>query len=129
MAKSRVTPLKTISIPRLELMAAVFSVKVACKLNIELDYSALKLFFWTDSQVVLAYISNESRRFETYVANRVEEIRSKTDVNSWYYITIFIPVRTRQIMPLEVLRPTSYINISHGYKVLNFYGQILVTSL
>ena len=86
MAKSRVTLLKTISIPRLELMTAVLSVKVACKLKIELDYSDLKLFFWTDSQVVLAYISNESRRFETFVANRVEEIRSKTDVDSWYYI-------------------------------------------
>ena len=86
MVKSRVTPLKTISNPRLELMAAVLSVKVACKLKIELDYSDLKLFFWTDSQVVLAYISNESRRFETFVANRVEGIRSKTDVDSLYYI-------------------------------------------
>ena len=47
MAKSRATPLKTISIPRLELMAAVLSVKVACKLKIELDYRDLKLFFWT----------------------------------------------------------------------------------
>ena len=36
--------------------------------------------------MVLAYILNESRRFETFVANRVEEIRSKTDVDSWYYI-------------------------------------------
>ena len=39
-------------------------------------------FFWTDSRVVLGYISNEAKRFHVYVANRVQEIRDLPDPNS-----------------------------------------------
>ncbi|KAL6464619.1 hypothetical protein MHYP_G00269360 [Metynnis hypsauchen] len=45
-----------------------------------------KEFFWTDSQVVLAYINNESRRFHVYVANRVQLIRENTDPSQWGYV-------------------------------------------
>ena len=75
MAKSRVSPLKAISIPRLELTAATVSVKVSSLLQKELEYPLVTNVYWTDSDLVLRYIYNESRRFHVYVANRVQYIR------------------------------------------------------
>ena len=60
MGKARVTPRKSVSIPRLELAAATTSVKVAGTLKEELEYDGIEDHYWTDSKVVLGYISNES---------------------------------------------------------------------
>ena len=46
----------------------------------ELDISVVSEEFWTDSQVFLGYISNEARRFKTFVVNRVKFIRKITKV-------------------------------------------------
>ena len=86
MAKSRVAPIKMITIPRLELTAAVTAVKVHSLLNHELEYDNVTNFLWTDSKVVLGYISNESRRFHVFVANRVQQIRDNTTKNQWNFI-------------------------------------------
>ena len=86
MAKSRVTPVKPITIPRLELTAGVVAVKVSAMLNKELDYQDMKEVFWTDSKVVLGYINNEARRFHTFVANRVQQIKDHTSAEQWKYI-------------------------------------------
>lgn len=77
MGKSRVSPLKITTIPRLELTAAVVSVNVSKILREELRYTDITEFFWTDSNVVLGYINNEARRFHTFVANRVQRIHLK----------------------------------------------------
>ena len=61
--KARVTPLKKITVPRLELTAAVVSVRVSEQLRRELEVEVVKEVFWTDSKVVLGYIANEVRRF------------------------------------------------------------------
>ena len=71
MGKSRVTPLKKITVPRLELTAAVVSVRVSEQLRRELDVAIMKEVFWSDSKVVLGYIANEVKRFHVFVANRV----------------------------------------------------------
>ncbi len=86
MAKARVTPTKITSIPRLELAAAVLSAKMSVMLKTELEIKIDQEFFWTDSQVVLAYINNEARRFHVFVANRVQLIRDITDQSQWYYV-------------------------------------------
>ena len=87
MGKSRVAPAKRPTIPRLELTAAaVVSTKVARSIKEELDIPILLELFWTDSQVVLAYISNEVKRFHLFVANRVKKIRECSDVTQWKYV-------------------------------------------
>ena len=86
MAKSRVTPLKPVTVPRLELTAAVVSTKISSFLQKELSYEDISEFFWTDSKVVLGYISNEARRFHTFVANRVQEIRNHASPDQWRYV-------------------------------------------
>ena len=67
LGKSRVTSLKFVSVPRLELAAAILSVKISQQLKQKLDIeeyiSEVEEFFWTDSQMVLNYISNESKWF------------------------------------------------------------------
>ena len=86
MGKSRVTPLKPVTIPRLELTAAVVSSKISCMPWKELDYARMKEVFWTDSKTVLGYINNDARRFHVFVGNRVQEIRERTSPNQWHYV-------------------------------------------
>lgn len=86
LAKSRVAPLKTLTIPRLELTAAVLSVKVDQMLRRELRLQLENSVFWTDSQTVLKYIKNEDKRFQTFVANRVSYIRDRTLLQQWRYV-------------------------------------------
>lgn len=74
------TPLKPVTIPRLELQAAVTSVKVGLQVRRELRLTDVHEFFWSDSKVVLGYIANERRRFHVFVANRVQLIQDSTTV-------------------------------------------------
>ena len=86
MGKSRVAPLKPVTVPRLELTAAVCSVRISQQLRRELSYHIDQEYFWTDSKVVLGYISNESRRFHVFVANRVQEIQNSALVEQWNHV-------------------------------------------
>ena len=81
--RSRSSPVRPISIPRLELQAATLSVKIYRVLLDELTYEISKITFWSDSQTTLQYIKNETKRFQTYVANRVTEIREVTSPDQW----------------------------------------------
>ena len=85
--KSGVAPVKYVSTPRLELTAATLSVKISKMLSEKLDIHISSEVFWTDSQVVLGYINNDSRRFKIFVANRVQFIRDNTDIEQWHYIS------------------------------------------
>ena len=59
--KSRVATVKYVSIPRLELTAATLSLKVSDMLRRKLNIPVASEEFWTDNQVVVGYISNETR--------------------------------------------------------------------
>ena len=84
--KSRVAPLTPVTVPRLELTATVYSVKISQQLRHGLSYHIDQEYFWTDSNVVLGYISHESRRFHVFVASRVQEIQNSTSVEQWNHI-------------------------------------------
>ncbi len=85
--KSRVLPLKQMTVPRLELAAAVLVVKIDKLLRKELHLSLEPSMFWTDSQSVLKYIGNAHTSFKTYVANRVSLIRENTNRSQWRYVS------------------------------------------
>lgn len=105
--KSRVVPLKSITIPRLELTAALTSVKISTLLHNELDYANVVDYFWTDSNVVLGYIANDSKRFHVFVANRVQQIRSVTDPSQWNYVNSInnpADIASRGSTPIELGR-------------------------
>ena len=79
LGKSRVSPMKPTTIPRLELTAATVSAKVAAMVKKQISIDLVSEFYWTDSQIVLGYIQNDARRFRIFVANRVQQIRECTN--------------------------------------------------
>lgn len=87
MGKARVTAIKQTTIPRLELSSAVTSVRIADVIKRELDIQNLQEYYWTDSEVVLAYINNDAKRFHTFVANRIQRMRQSTSPGKWQHVS------------------------------------------
>ena len=86
MGKSLVSPVRSVTIPRLELAAAVLGTRIRDILQRELTMTFDSVNMWTDSMVVLQYIRNTETRFKTYVANRLEFIHSHLKVPEWAHV-------------------------------------------
>ena len=85
MGKARLAPIKSVTIPRLELTAATISIRVGEMLKREVDGDP-EFVYHTDSTTVLRYIANERQRFHVFVANRVQLIRDHSHLNQWKYV-------------------------------------------
>ena len=59
-AKARVAPLRQVTIPRLELMAALLASRLAKTVHDEFKIKPAKVILWTDSMIVLAWLRSES---------------------------------------------------------------------
>ncbi|XP_062581170.1 uncharacterized protein LOC134242973 [Saccostrea cucullata] len=84
--KAKLAPTQGHTIPRLELCAAVLATEIAENVRDQLKIPQNNFHFFTDSQVVLGYISNETRRFYIYVANRVGRIRLFSQPSQWHHV-------------------------------------------
>lgn len=85
-AKSRITPTKPLTIPKIELNGAALAVRlttwVTKQLNIQID----RIYYWSDATIVLYWIRGDLDRWKTYVANRVTKILKYSKPEQWYHV-------------------------------------------
>ena len=84
--KSRLAHLKLMTVPRLELSAAVLAVQLDKSVREELDVPITQSIYWSDSTCVLQYIRNQSKKFHTFVANRLSVIHENSAPHQWRHI-------------------------------------------
>ena len=89
LSKSHLSPLKqqwSITIPKLELQAAVLAVRLKCTILEEIDFDIHNVRFWIVSKITLSYIRNSSKKFLVYIMNRLHKIKLNSNTNEWYFI-------------------------------------------
>ncbi|XP_043064077.1 uncharacterized protein LOC122320066 [Drosophila ficusphila] len=87
-AKTKVTPVKPLTIPRTELSGAVLAVKLVRWLStaVRIDGVPMETFFWTDATIVLHWLNGDVQRWKTFVANRVGFILDHSDPSQWRHV-------------------------------------------
>ena len=86
LSKSRVAPVKQLSIVRLELSAAVLATRIRNFAEQKTRFKFAQYIHLVDSEIVRAMIQKESYGFNTFVGTRVGEIQSHTNPSQWYWI-------------------------------------------
>jgi len=86
-AKTRVAPLKSQTIPWLELLSALLLVKLIVSVHGSLQHQipSLSIKCFTDSQVALYWILGSDKEWKPFIQNQVAEIRRKVHPNHWYH--------------------------------------------
>lgn len=86
MSKTKVSPIKRLSIPRLELCGAQLVARLLYHVKEVLQVPLSETYAWTDSTIVLSWLSGSPRRFKTYVGNRVSEIIDRIPPERWNHV-------------------------------------------
>ena len=110
LGKARVAPMKVMTVPKLELQAALLAARLKREICRALTVTVDKVFMWTDSTIVLQWI-NSTNKHPIFIANRVSGILENTSVDQWNHVATCdnpADAGTRG-MSAEVLQSSSWV--------------------
>ena len=84
--KCRVAPIKHMTIPKLELQAAVYGVRLRKQILNEHDVRIDKILHWADSSTVLQWLQAAHKKQQVFVANRAAEILENSSMDQWRHV-------------------------------------------
>ena len=86
MSRSRVAPMKAMTIARLELLGAVLLARLMSAVLEYLSYwKFTRVSYYTDSKNVLYWITGDKKIWNDYISKRLEEINIRTLKHQWYH--------------------------------------------
>ena len=85
--KTKVAPIKKLTIPWLELCGAHWLSQLLQHLWEVFNLSLAQSYAWTDSTIVLSWLNGDPRRFKTYVCNRVSNIIELIGPDHWRHVS------------------------------------------
>ena len=110
LGKARVAPMKVMTVPKLELQAALLAARLKQDICRALTVKVNRVFMWTDSTTVLQWL-NSATKHPIFIANRVCEILEHTSVDEWNHVASSdnpADAGTRG-MSVEVLQSSSWV--------------------
>ena len=84
--KFRVAPIRCMTIPKLELQAAVYGVRLRKKILNEHDVRIEKLYHWTKSSTAIQWLQAAHKKQQVFVANRAAEILENSSMDQWRHV-------------------------------------------
>lgn len=143
-SKSRVAPLKAISIPRLELCNVQLLAQLMTQVRNALKLTITKTYYWTDSSIVLHWIKATNKKLPVFVAHRIGEIQELISIDEWNHVGTKenpVDLMSRGVTPnesktccggagLNGFKTTTSSNVALNYQKstrVNFVGSTVIT--
>ena len=116
--KCRVTPIRHLTIPNLDLQAAVYGVRLRKQILSEHDVRTAKIYHWTNSSTVLQWIQAAHKKQQVFIANKAAEILENSSMDQWTHVKGVenpVDIGTRG-MSIEGLEDFVWLNWPAGLK-------------